>query len=146
MSQDWELLALTSHYDTAVAIRQALEEGHMDEARHGLEELIEALSRSDERELRSYLMRLMQHIIKWQLQPERRTPSWVASIAHARGEIADCQEEHPRFTRRFIEERIWQRALRSAHREAAIDMNRERIVEVPLTWEDVFERNYILPT
>jgi hypothetical protein len=141
---DWEGLALTSHYDTAVAIREALQEGNMAEATQGLEELIDALSRSDERELRSYIIRLMQHIIKWRLQPERRTPSWVASIEHARHEIAELRQDHPRFTRRVIEERMWQRCLRSAHREAAIDMNRERVPEVTLSWDEAFEVVYTL--
>jgi hypothetical protein len=86
----------------------------------------------------------MQHIIKWRQQPERRTPSWVASIEHARYEIADLRQDHPRFTRRVIEERMWQRCLRSAHREAAIDMNRERVREVELSWDEAFEEVYTL--
>ena len=43
---DWEELAITSHYNTAVAIREALQKGHVDDASVGLEELIDALSRS----------------------------------------------------------------------------------------------------
>jgi NAD-specific glutamate dehydrogenase len=143
-SIDWEGLALTSHYDTAVAIRDALQEGNVAEATQGLEELINALSGSDERELRSYLIRLMQHIIKWRLQPERRTPSWVASIEHARHEIAELRQDHPRFTRHVMEERLWQRCLRSAHREAAIDLNRERIPEMTLSWDEVFDEVFTL--
>jgi hypothetical protein len=141
---DWEGLALTSHYHTAVAIRDALQEGKMAEAAQGLEELIDALSRSDERALRSYLVRLMQHVIKWRLQLERRTPSWVATIRNARNEIAELRQENPRFTRRFIEERMWARCLRAGHDEAAIDLNRERIAEMPLRWDDVFETAYTL--
>ena len=141
---DWEGLALTSHYQTAVAIRDALQEGKMADATQGLEELIEALSRSDERALRSYLVRLIQHIIKWRLQPERRTPSWVATIRNARNEIAELRQENPRFTRRFIEERMWARCLRAGHNEAAIDLNRERIADIPLSWDDLFETTYTL--
>jgi hypothetical protein len=141
---DWEELALTSHYDTAVAIREALKEGNVADAIQGLEELIDALSRSDERALRSYIIRLMQHLIKWHLQPELRTPSWVASIRNARREIADLRQENPRFTRRFIEERMWQRCLRAAHDEAAIDMNRERLAPIELSWDEVFEAAYAL--
>lgn len=141
---DWEELALTSHYHTAVAIRDALQEGKVADATQGLEELIDALSRSDERALKSYLVRLMQHVIKWRLQPERRTPSWVATIRNARNEIAELRQENPRFTRRFIEERMWARCLRAGHDEAAIDLNRERIAEMQLSWEDVFETAYTL--
>jgi hypothetical protein len=141
---DWEGLALSSHYQTAVAIRDALQEGKMADATQGLEELIEALSRSDERALRSYLARLIQHVIKWRLQPERRTPSWVATIRNARNEIAELRQENPRFTRRFIEERMWARCLRAGHNEAAIDLNRERIADIQLSWDDLFETAYTL--
>src|SRR5262249_57220382 len=71
MPRDWEALAFTSHYHTAVAIHEAFQAGDVDDAMSGLEELIDALSRSEERALQSYLVRLMQHIIKWKLQPER---------------------------------------------------------------------------
>ena len=81
---DWELLALTDQYYTAVAIRDALREGDVDGATEGLEELIDALSRSDERALESRLIRLMQHIITWKIHSERRSPSWVATIREQR--------------------------------------------------------------
>ena len=80
MHRDWEALAFTSHYHTAVAIHEAFQAGDVEDAMSGLEELIDALSRSEERALQSYLVRLMQHIIKWKLQPERRSPSWSATI------------------------------------------------------------------
>ncbi len=100
--RDWELLALTDHYHTAVAIREALREGDVADATQGLEELIDALGRSEQRALESYLMRLMQHIIKWQVQPERRTPSWVTTIRNCRRQIERLQNRYPRFTDRFI--------------------------------------------
>ncbi len=59
LDRDWELLALTDHYHTAVAIRDALREGEVEEATQGLEALIDALSRSEERALESHLIRLM---------------------------------------------------------------------------------------
>jgi hypothetical protein len=60
----WQELAATSHYQTAVAVKQALQRGDMHEAILGLEELIDALSRADQRALEHHLIRLMQHIIK----------------------------------------------------------------------------------
>ncbi len=141
---DWELLALTDHYYTAVAIRDALQEGDMDGATEGIEELIDALSRSDERVLESYLVRLMQHIVKWNVQPERRSPSWIATISTSRNRIALLRKRHPRFTERFIQERLWQDCCILAHGEAAADMNRERIEPVALSWDEVFETLYTL--
>jgi hypothetical protein len=119
---DWEALAFTSHYATAVAIKEALEAGAGADAMQGLEELIEALSRSDERAIKHHLVRLMQHIIKWHVQPDRRGASWAATIREQRQQVRDLQEEPPRFT----DERLrswWPRLLQSAHNDAESDMN-----------------------
>ena len=70
---NWQELAATSHYQTAVAVQHAVRTGDTASALEGLEELIDALSRSDRRALESYLMRLMQHIIQWRIQLERRS-------------------------------------------------------------------------
>ena len=43
----WQELSATSHYQTAVAVEQALEQGDIPEAKAGIQELIDALSRSD---------------------------------------------------------------------------------------------------
>ncbi|MGH8578817.1 MAG: hypothetical protein ACREVK_01390 [Gammaproteobacteria bacterium] len=57
--KNWQELSSTSHYQTAMAIRQAFQEGDIGDATIGIEELIEALSRSDKRALRSHLICLM---------------------------------------------------------------------------------------
>ncbi len=57
----WKELALTSHYQTAVAIKNELKQRHFEESTTGIEALIDALSRSDKRALRSQLTRLMMH-------------------------------------------------------------------------------------
>jgi hypothetical protein len=92
---DWEKLAATSHYQTAVAVKEELLNENLEEATRGIEELIEALSRSDKRALRSQLTRLMTHIIQWRIQPERRSRSWQASITNVRLEIAALLEDEP---------------------------------------------------
>ena len=120
---DWQELATTSHYQTAVAIRDALHEGNVDNAATGLEELIDALSRSDQRALRSHLVRLMQHIIKWRVQPQRRSQSWIATIAIQRQEIVDLRKENPLFTDAYVQQRLWTRCVQLAVKEAERDMN-----------------------
>lgn len=142
---DWPLLASTNHYDTAVAIRDTLREGDAQSALEGLEELINALSRSDERALKNYLEVLIQHIVKWQHQPERRSLSWVTTIETTRDEIAELREDNPRFTEAFIRSKIWARALRNGHRKAEGEMGK-RVPQAELTWEDVFETPYELET
>jgi hypothetical protein len=58
-------------------------------------EEIEDLSRRDKKALRSYLRVLLLHLLKWQFQPSKRSPSWSASIANARIEIEDILADSP---------------------------------------------------
>jgi hypothetical protein len=137
---NWQDLASTSPYRTAVAVEQALSRGEVHEATVGMQELIEALSRSDKRALRSHLIRLMAHVVKWQTQPERRSRSWRATIRNARREIGEIQEDTPSLDRTVIES-MWDRCLEAAKEEAEAEMNKEFAV-ASLSWADVFEVDY----
>jgi hypothetical protein len=137
---NWEQLATSSHYQTAVAVEEAIRRGDAGEAAAGIQELIDALARSEKRALRSQLTRLMLHIIKWNAQPEGRSKSWRTSINQARREIAEIQEETPNLNRAVIEE-MWQRCFEAAQEQAEAEMDQESTV-VALTWKDVFETDY----
>jgi hypothetical protein len=139
---NWQTLSTASPYRTAVAIKQEIEEGRIAEATIGLEELIEALSRSERRALKSQLVRLMLHIIKWQTQPERRSLGWIASIEDARDEIVDIREETPSLNEQVVQE-LWTRAFIIAKRDAEAQMGRRTKIET-LTWTEVFETVYSL--
>ena len=114
----------------------------MHEAIVGLEDLIDALSRADQRALEHHLIRLMQHIIKWKAQPGRRTRSWVATIHNAREAIRELQEDTPSLTDERLLQR-WEACLRKAHREAEGEINQD-IPPLGLSWEEVFTAPYIL--
>ena len=139
---NWQTLSTDSHYKTAVAIRSELELGHVAEAAKGIEELIEALSRSEKRALKSQLVRLMLHIIKWNSQPEKRSRSWVASIKDARDEIADIQEETPSLNDAVIES-LWDKALVIAKRDAEAEMGKKSDMQSVL-WQEAFVDEYEL--
>jgi Domain of unknown function DUF29 len=72
---DWQKIAVESHYLTAVGVKEALEAGDIHAALQGIDELIDAMRRSEQRAVRSQLVRLMMHILKWQVQPTYRSPS-----------------------------------------------------------------------
>jgi hypothetical protein len=141
---DWQELVTSSHYQTAVAVRDALREGNVAEATLGLEELIDALSRSERRALESHLKRLMMHVIKWKIQPERRSRSWRSTILSARKEIARLQRRMPSLNRRVLEEE-WDELVELARLEAEGETNLD-IAPLPLTWQEVFEDEYSLDT
>jgi gas vesicle protein len=94
-------LSAHSHYRTALAIQTELRQGNISEASNGIMELITALSRSEQRALKSQVIRLMKHIINWESQPQQRSRSCVTTIHHARNEIKAIQEETPSLTKSF---------------------------------------------
>ncbi|MCU0516428.1 MAG: DUF29 domain-containing protein [Oscillatoria sp. Prado101] len=140
--QDWEWLAAGSEYQTAVAVQQLLQEGKWMEASEGLYALIESMGKSKKLALKSQLIRLMSHVIKWKCQPERRCSSWAITILSARQEIEDVQEEVPSLNRDYLES-IWDKCLIRAVREAEMEMDRECEL-TSLSWEEVFEEEYTL--
>ncbi len=139
---NWQTLAANSPYQTAVAIKQQLDVGDSLEASRGIEELIAALSRSEKRALKSELIRLMMHIIKWHTQPERRSLSWLATIDNARDEIADIQEETPSLNEAVIRT-LWDKSFTAAKRAAEAEMGTSSAI-TQLDWVDVFQRQYKL--
>jgi hypothetical protein len=60
-------------------------------------EEIESLGRSERRSFRSALLLLTQHLLKWQYQPEKRSPSWQTTIRTQRRQIAMMLEDNPSF-------------------------------------------------
>ena len=140
ISTNWQELSAESHYRTAVEIQRALLQSDFDQAQAGIEELIEALGRSEKRALKSQLVRLMVHVIKWKTQPERRSFGWVATIYNSRDEIADIQTETPSVTDDVIRQ-MWDKCLRAAIREAEGEMNQKASVS-SLSWNEAFDEEY----
>jgi len=136
---DWELLAMESPLAAALHIREALQGGDTINALRGLEELIEALARSDERELRHRMEILMAHVLTWKTQPPG-TKSWRLTINEQRRQIAELRQDNPRFTVEYIRQR-WPRYLQVALAKAADEMDRPPAVTT-LTWEEVSEETY----
>ena len=58
-------------------------------------EEIESMGRSEKRELVSRLTILLQHLLKWQFQPEKRSNSWRAGIREQRVRIARILKASP---------------------------------------------------
>ncbi|MDZ7952988.1 DUF29 domain-containing protein [Nostoc sp. DedQUE09] len=108
---------------------------------HLVEEL-EALGRSEQKELGSYLQVLLMHLLKCQYQPERKTKSWINTISNCRNQIQDCLEDTPSL-QRFLEDREWiQKYYRRARRDAANETQKpiETFpLECPFTMEQLLD-------
>jgi Domain of unknown function DUF29 len=146
MAVNWQELSFNSHYLTAQAVKEELAAGHIQEAEAGINELLDAMSRAEQRALSSQLTRLMMHIYKWRIQPEKRSASWTQSIRDARETIVEIREDTPSLNKLRIQS-IWsrsaQRAWEAAHTEAFGED-----VDSPaplLTWGEVFDEQYRIP-
>jgi Domain of unknown function DUF29 len=78
------------------------------------------LARSGRRELRNRLTVLMTHLLKCRLRPKKRSPSWLATIAEQRDQIAQLIEESP--SPQVYPAQILDRCYPAARRKAAEQM------------------------
>jgi hypothetical protein len=138
---NWDMMAVNSQFQTAEAAQVLLHRGQTEEAKAALQSLVEAMSRSERQALKSQLIRLMMHIIKWKTQPEKRSRSWIITIFDTRDAIEESQEEMPSLNRDFIES-LWDQALIKAKRKAEAEMNCKSDISF-LTWQEVFEDGYV---
>ncbi|MEH2140997.1 DUF29 domain-containing protein [Nostoc sp.] len=126
---------------------ECLKKGHWAEldVEHLVEEL-EALGRSEQKELGSYLQVLLMHLLKCQYQPEQKTKSWVNTISNCRNKIQDCLEDTPSL-QPFLEDWEWtQKHYRRARRDAANETQKPIEIfplECPFTMEQVLNPDFL---
>ena len=93
-------------YEWTVRNAELLRSGRISEAdlEHIADE-VEAMGRRERRELLSRLAVLIAYLLKWQVQPERRSRSWTLTINVQRRELKKLLAEMPSL-RRFLEKRL----------------------------------------
>jgi len=90
-----------------------------------LEEL-ETMGRAEKRSLKSRLVILLAHLLKWQYQPDYRSKSWALTIKNQRLDIREILEDSPSL-RSLLDAtiaRAWQKALLAAEAETGLDATR----------------------
>lgn len=140
MKRDWEELTATSYVDTVEELQTTLAEHDYEQVSEGLQTLLTSMSQELKRALRSQLSRLMMHVVKWKIQPDKRSGSWAVSILDARENIEEIMSEKPSLNRRFVQE-IWERTVQQAVRKAE-EETQCRTDLTTLTWQEVFEDEY----
>jgi hypothetical protein len=95
----------TDFQDWTAQTAELLRRGRFHEVdlEHVAEE-IEDLGKRDWKAVRSQLRRMLMHLIKRKIQPERDGPSWSGSIDNARQEILDALRDSPSLRRRLSHE------------------------------------------
>lgn len=107
-------------------------------------EEIEDMGRSNKSALRSNLIVVLLHLLKWKYQPEKRSKSWQSSILEHRRRLDDDFEDSPSLKRYYLE--IFNKCYQNARKQAAIEteMNLENFpIESPFTLEEVVDSEFL---
>jgi len=94
-------------------------------------------------QLESALRVLLMHMLKWDQQPEKRTPSWIYSIREQRRRYARLMKQSPGLKPRLNEAR--DEAYEDARDWAANETHllpREFPKTCPYDWKDILERPF----
>jgi hypothetical protein len=106
-------------------------------------EEIESLGRSDKRAIGSNLKVILEHLIKWRYQPQKRSKSWSGSIVEHRQRIRQLMQESPSLAQAPGE--LMTQAYADARRKALVATGlSERAVSktCPFTVDQVLDEDY----
>jgi len=136
----------TDFVEWADETAKLLREGRVAEVdmEHLIEE-VEGLSSSERKAVSSQLLRMLKHLIKQQIQPERSGSSWQKSITDSKSKILLDLEDAPSL-RRHLEARlelIWRLAIKQAIVETNLPPARHSEIQdrCPYTIEELLEGN-----
>ena len=101
-------------------------------------EEVECLGKQQRSELRNHLIILLVHLLKWRLQPDRRSRSWALTIAEQRRESERMVVENPSLKAELDD------LLESAYRIARLRAARQSRLSIkafpddnPFDWQGV---------
>jgi len=87
-------------------------------------EELEDMGRSERRRLKSNVIVILLHLLKWQFQPERRSGSWESSLLEHRRRVREALEESPSL-RPYLEAQFpqcYREAVKQARAETGLPM------------------------
>ncbi|MGZ8215984.1 DUF29 domain-containing protein [Methylomagnum sp.] len=104
---------------------------------------IEDMGKSEKRALESRLEVLLMHLLKWQIQQDRRSKSWRLTIADQRRRLLKLLGENPSLKAVLAEsiEDIYPSAVIAAVNETGLDIERFPGV-CPYTQSQIFDADY----
>jgi hypothetical protein len=107
-------------------------------------EEIESMGRSDRRELKSRLVVLLMHLLKWRHQPGSRSRSWSATIDEQRLQIEGILGESPSLRPNVAAMLVEAHAIARARAIAETGLADEAFPEAcPFTAEEVLLRTFL---
>ena len=107
-------------------------------------EEIEDMGKSSKSALRSNLIVVLLHLLKWKYQAEKQSKSWQLSIFEHRRRLNDDFQDSPSLKRYYAE--IFSKCYQNACQQAVIEtgMSLEKFpVESPFTLEQVLDSEFL---
>jgi hypothetical protein len=102
--------------ETAVLLKEGkLERLDID----NLLEEIEGMSRSEKDAIESNLIRVLQHLLKWHYQPQKRSPSWAYTIIEHSRRLNKAFKNSPSLKRHF--DTVFDESYESACQAASVE-------------------------
>jgi hypothetical protein len=107
-----------------------------------LAEEIESVGTSQKREVRSRLMLICQHLLKWRYQPEHRSRSWEATLYVQRRDLQALFEDSPSL--RPFAERMLPAAFANGREAAARETGLLHVTEIcPWSLEQIISIDFL---
>ena len=120
-----------------------LKEGKLNQLDiENLLEEIEGMSRQEKDGLESNLIRVLQHLLKWNYQPEKRSPSWSYTIIEHSRRLSKAFKNSPSLKRYFDE--VFDECYNEACKAAAVETQLPLAAfpeSCPFTKSDVLDVN-----
>lgn len=109
-----------------------------------LAEEIASMGRHDRRRLEKRLRRIMHHLLKWQVQPERRGRSWRNTLVEQRRQAEKLLKESPSLRPQLTELRdeAYPDAVRDAVNETGL-RSQTFPADCPFTAEQILDQGYL---
>ena len=135
----------TDFFEWTQTTAEMIRQGRLAEVdlEHVAEE-IEAMGRRDRREVRSRLIMLIMHLLKWEFQPELRTTSWRSTIDEQRMQIQFIIQDSPSLRRLPSDELAasYKRGVERAIEETGLEADRFPS-SCPYTAEQILETDLL---
>jgi hypothetical protein len=98
----------------------------------------------DRRELESRLRLILHHLLKWQVRPELRSPSWRNTLTEQRRQAEKLLKESPRLRPQVLELRneAYPDAVRDAIHETG-PRPQSFPADCPFTVEQILDQDYL---
>jgi Domain of unknown function DUF29 len=133
-------------YGWAMAQADLLRKGRFAEIDlENIVEEIECVGKRERSEYQSHLIRVIAHMIKWEVQPDRRGMSWWLSIMNGRDEAERFLEKNPSLKAHLSE--IHREATRYARRQAQREtgITEDAINAVEISYDEAITRDIPRP-